>query len=151
MSGFTKAGPRYKPRFSIAFTAAAVLVAHAAAAPPPPNSIDAQIMQGYGSAIKQLVEPGSHKGCCDASDCRPADYRIKTDNGATRYEVFVRSKTPDGSGWDKGTDEWEPVPENAVIPPEERKGIPFPTACWIKERIFYAGSGFLCFTPGDGM
>jgi hypothetical protein len=111
--------------------------------------MDAQAMQGYGPAIRQLIVPGYEAGCCDISDCRPADYRIRTENGRTQYEVFIRRLTPDGSGWEGGTNKWEPVPDEAVIPPDQRKGIPFPVACWIVARTSYH-NGYLCFSPGSG-
>lgn len=128
--------------------ASAAMIATAHAEPPPVGSLDAQIMSPYGSSIRDMKQPGTTMGCCDASDCRPVDIRMHTDKDGTHYQVFVRKYDENTeSGFPGGTDRWETVPESVVIHPPERR-IPIPVACWASWHV--ANNGFLCLTPGSG-
>jgi hypothetical protein len=137
----------YKPQWAIAFVAT-VLMFPAHAASPPAASLDAQVMGPYGNAIRNLKRPDTGTGCCDESDCRPVEYHIVTTQNETYYEVFIRRYTEDGSGWPAGPDKWVRVPNAVIIPPDQRKGIPVPIACWAHWNS--VNNGLLCFTPGDG-
>ena len=86
-------------------------------------------------------------GCCDQSECRPVEWQTKTDDKGTHYQAFIRKLESDGSGFDDGTSAWEDVPDNVVIEPAKRAGLPIATACWLKTRQI--DNHFLCFTPGS--
>ena len=143
----SRSASRNKPNWAIAFIAV-VLMFSAHAAPPPAGALDAQVMAPYGNAIRNMKRPDTGKGCCDESDCRPAEYHIVTTQNETYYEVFIRRYTEDGSGWPAGPDKWVRVPNAVIIPPDQRKGIPVPIACWAHWNS--VNNGLLCFTPGDG-
>lgn len=127
--------------------AVSILSQLARGAPPSATSDDYKILSPYAAAIREMTIPGSKAICCDLSDCRPADYRITTKANETFYEVFVRKTDAKGSGWEDGPNAWLRVPDNVVISPEKREGLPVPVACWIKQRQI--DNGFLCFTPGS--
>ena len=137
----------YKRQWAIAFVAA-VLMVPAHADPPPAGSLDAQVMGPHGNAIRNMKRPDTGTACCDESDCRPVEYHIVTTQNETYYEVFIRRYTEDGSGWPAGPNKWVRVPNAVIIPPDRRKGIPVPIACWAYWNS--VNNGLLCFTPGDG-
>jgi hypothetical protein len=141
-----KPTPKYKPTWAISIAAAAIC-AHAYATPPPATSDDYKILAPYAKALRELTYPGTLMGCCDQSECRPVEWQTKTDNNGTHYQAFIRKLGGDGSGFDDGTGAWEDVPDNVVIEPAKRQGLPIATACWLKTRQI--DNHFLCFTPGS--
>ena len=143
----TRSVIRHKPLCAIALLTAVIMVS-AHASPSPVGSLDAQVIGPYGDAIRNMKRPDTGTGCCDESDCRPVDYHIVTKQNETYYEVFIRRYTEDGSGWPGGPNKWVRVPDAVIIPPDQRKGIPVPIACWAHWNS--VNNGLLCFTPGDG-
>jgi hypothetical protein len=91
------------------------LAASVAAAPP--QNADPTLAPWFRS----LLQPGTAISCCALADCRPADYRIKTD----RYEVLLGGK-------------WLAVPPDKIL-----QRIDNPTGhaivCWTPQR------GIMCF------
>src|SRR5271165_5613726 len=67
---------RVKP---IATTLGLLLTVSAAAAPP--QNADPALAPWYRS----LLQPGTTVSCCSLADCRPTEYRIKSDH----YEALV--------------------------------------------------------------
>ncbi|HEY2620748.1 MAG TPA: hypothetical protein VGI78_25655 [Acetobacteraceae bacterium] len=112
--------------------------------PPPPGSAAAQKLGPYENAIRGLTQPGSGRSCCDLSDCRMVDIRIG-DHG--RYEALIPAYDPKtGDGFPGGPGRYLEVPPEVIVPPEQRKGLPFSVACWANWSR--RTNGFLCLTPG---
>jgi hypothetical protein len=97
-------------------SALALLLAASAAAAPP---------QGADPALapwfRSLLQPGTGMSCCALADCRPTDYRIKSDH----YEALVGGK-------------WVAVPPDKIL---QRTDNPTGHAivCWTPQR------GIMCF------
>jgi hypothetical protein len=96
----------------------------------PPENADPALAPWFQS----LKQPNTQQSCCSLADCRPVPYRI-TNKG---FEVYIDDKTFTG-----GTNEWELVPEDKVLPPQ-----PNPTGegivCWtqfMKVMCFIEASG----------
>jgi hypothetical protein len=92
-----------------------VLAASAAAAPP--QNADPALAPWFRS----LLQPGTAMSCCALADCRPAEYRIKTDH----YEVLLGGH-------------WLAVPPDKIL---QRTDNPTGHAivCWTPQR------GIMCF------
>jgi hypothetical protein len=115
----------------------ALLTGPAGAAPPPAGSQQAQDMAPYSAWIHGLRSPLSGTPCCDASDCRVVEYRIKDGH----YEAFIGRDT-----WVDAPDKWIVVPDDVILPPNKRG--PIAIACWAKWH--WPSEGFFCFAPGPG-
>jgi hypothetical protein len=96
--------------------ALALLLAASAAAAPPPNADPA-----LAPWFRSLLQPGTGMSCCALADCRPTDYRIKSDH----YEAMVGGK-------------WVAVPPDKIL---QRTDNPTGHAivCWTPQR------GIMCF------
>jgi hypothetical protein len=96
--------------------AAALLLAASAAAAPPQNA-DPTLAPWFRS----LLQPGTAISCCSLADCRPTEYRIKTDH----YEALVGGR-------------WVAVPPDKIL---QRTDNPTGHAivCWTPQR------GIMCF------
>jgi hypothetical protein len=97
-------------------SALALLLAASAAAAPPPNADPA-----LAPWFRSLLQPGTGVSCCALADCRPTEYRIKSDH----YEAMVGGK-------------WVAVPPDKIL---QRTDNPTGHAivCWTPQR------GIMCF------
>jgi hypothetical protein len=116
-------------------TAFAATLLHAAAAAPPPGPAPDDATAAW---FRSLSIPRSGESCCDVSDCRPVEYRI----GPGIYQVLIRRRMPDGSGFRGGNDAWWNVPPDRVLHRSNPTGEA--VACWS------SGQGVLCFVPAPG-
>jgi hypothetical protein len=97
-------------------------------------------MAPYADVIRSMRAPGGEL-CCDMSDCREVDYRIKRGgDGREHYEALIRREDFVYAPFDYA---WLEVPDSRVIRPEKR--LPITVACWTRHGI---DNGFWCFSPG---
>jgi hypothetical protein len=123
-----------------------MLAGAAAASPPPEGSAEAQKLAPYADAIQGLTQPTTGHACCDLSDCRIVQPRI---SASGRYEALIAPYNPQtGEGFPRGPGRYLEVPPEVIVPPGERRGLPFSVACWAKWSV--RTNGFLCFIPGPG-
>ena len=108
-------------RLGAATLVVALLAAGATRAAAPPDADPA-----LAPWFRSLNAPDTGLSCCALSDCRPVDYRVRSDV----YEAFI-----DG--------EWRPVPPEKILRRSDN-----PTgraiACWTRTV------GIMCFLPGPG-
>ena len=97
-------------------SALTLLLAASATAAPPPNADPA-----LAPWFRGLLQPGTGMSCCALADCRPTEYRIKSDH----YEAMVGGK-------------WVAVPPDKIL---QRTDNPTGHAivCWTPQR------GIMCF------
>ena len=105
------------------------------AAAPPPGSPEAEELAPFADWLSGLRSPRTSVRCCDLSDCRLVQYRIKVDY----YEAYIGSDS-----WEGAPDTWLAVPDGVVIPPARRG--PVAVACWSRHQVPF-NRGFLCFAP----
>jgi hypothetical protein len=100
-----------------AIASALVLALTTPAAAAPPQGADPALAPWFRS----LLQPGTGVSCCALADCRPTDYRIKSDH----YEAMVGGK-------------WIAVPPDKIL---QRTDNPTGHAivCWTPQR------GIMCF------
>jgi hypothetical protein len=108
-------------------------------------------MKEDAGKVGKLFLPGNHGiYCCTEADCRPAlAVKIEGEGANTRYLVFIRKLTAQGTGWRDGDDQWHAVPPDKIIPPKDRNGVTQAIACWTASRLreIPSSNGFYCFTP----
>jgi hypothetical protein len=110
------------------------------ARPPPPASTQADDMAPYGGEIRALKNAHGEQ-CCDVSDCRHVRAELRNDG---HWWVLVSHDAfPDG------TDQWQVVPDEAIVRPERRPMLPWALACWAWFPGLSRGV-FQCFTPPTG-
>jgi hypothetical protein len=117
------------------FLLAVTVTMRAQAAPPPPGSVESDDLAPFADWLKGLRSPRTLVRCCDLSDCRLVQYRIR----AEHYEAYIGSDT-----WEGAPDAWLVVPEGVVIPPA--KHGPIAVTCWSQHQVPF-NRGFLCFAP----
>lgn len=100
----------------LAALALLLLLAGSALAAPPQNA-DPALAPWYRS----LLQPGTEMSCCSLADCRPTEYRIKSDH----YEALIGGS-------------WLAVPPDKIL---QRTDNPTGHAivCWTPQR------GIMCF------
>ena len=100
-----------------AIASALVLSLTTSVAAAPPQGADPALAPWFRS----LLQPGTGMSCCALADCRPTEYRIKSDH----YEAMVGGK-------------WVAVPPDKIL---QRTDNPTGHAivCWTPQR------GIMCF------
>lgn len=106
-----------RTRRTRAIGSALVLLLAASAAAAPPQGADPALAPWFRS----LLQPGTGMSCCALADCRPTEYRIRSDH----YEAMVGGK-------------WVAVPPDKIL---QRTDNPTGHAivCWTPQR------GIMCF------
>jgi hypothetical protein len=127
-------------RMTVAVAALAGLwIGQAHAAPPPPGSEQDAILSPHSAWIQGLTNPYTNQGCCDLSDCRVVQARVR----GGHYQAYI-GRNEYG---EEAPDNWLDVPDEVVLH-ERTNPIGLPVACWRgARRPLY--NGFFCFHDGS--